>query len=519
MSKPLENFTVKELLDIARQKNLKGYSKLRKAELISLINSEMGIPKVTPKVIPKVIPDGIVSKPLENFTVKELLEIARLKNLSGYYKLRKAELISLINSSTGYHNVTPKIIPQNKPQIKPTGVIDKCMNKICVPSKICNPNSGICVSKTGDIGKKIVNSLLNEKINKPDWEIYSIDGCNSCKKAIELLDSVGLKYTQIKVRDEDKKDFFKEKASLTGGYKYFPVIFNMNVFIGGYTELEKIITKPLSSGNSSFHMLKHPIVEKTNFKGSSWEDLVSMIYLLHRHPKDCVAIPKDLLTGSGKITQKGFNVKSFNNTSLTWSANENMFYIPVGLWDSIKDCLKRKPRFIVMPLGINGLVKSKRVSHANFLIYNAGTKVLERFEPHGKPMANFLNIPNFEKKLAELFNNNVHKDMIREVYDPLSFCPAVNVQKIQSNEFDKKIGEIGGFCVAWSAWYADIRMSNPKKSRSEVVSMGIEKLKKNNYSFTQFIRSYSSFLTKVGEQLKNSNNPAAVFAAYVRKSS
>lgn len=507
MSKPLENFTVKELLDIARQKNLKGYSKLRKAELISLINSDMGIPKV----IPKVIQHGIISKPLENFTVKELLNIARQKNLTGYYKLRKAELISLINSSKGDHHVTPKVIPQNKE--------DKCFNKICVPSKICNPNSGICVSKTGTIGKKIVNSLLNEKINKPDWEIYSIDGCNSCKKAIELLDSVGLKYTQIKVRDEDKKDFFKQKASLTGGYKYFPVIFNMDVFIGGYTELEKMLTKPISSGSSSFHMLKPPIVEKTNFNASSWEDLVSMVYLLHRHPKDCVVIPKDLLTGSGKITQTGFNVNKFSQTSISWSTIENMFHIPVGFWVALINCLQRKPRFIVMPLGIDGLYLGKPASHANFLIYNTETKVLERFEPHGKPMADFLNIPHFAKKLADLFNNNVHKDMIREVYEPLSFCPALNVQKIQANELERKIGEVGGFCVAWSAWYADIRMSNPKKSRSEVVSIGIEKLQKSPYSFTEFIRSYSSFLTKVGEQLKKSNNPAAVFAAYVRKSS
>jgi len=516
MSKPLENFTVKELLDIARLKNLKGYSKLRKAELISLINGSMGIPQVIPQNKSPFIPQdklsNVMSKPLDNFTVKELLDIARQKNLTGYSKLRKSELISLINANAG--------IPQVKPQVKPSAVIDKCMNKICIPEKICNPNSGICVEKTGAIGRKIVNSLLNEKINKPDWEIYSIDGCNSCKKAIELLDSVGLKYTQIKVRDEDKKNFFKEKASLTGGYKYFPVIFNMNVFIGGYTDLEKMLTKPISSGTSSFHMLKPQIVEKSNFKGNPWDDLVSMVYLLHRHPKDCVAIPKDLLTGSGKITKKGFSVKSFNDTSLYWNANENIFYIPLGLWGAIKDCLKRKPRFIVMPLGINGLSSiGTPSSHANFLIYNTDTKVLERFEPHGKPMANFLNIPDFEKKLADLFNNNVHKDMIKEVYAPLSFCPAVNVQKIQVDEREKKIGDTGGFCVAWSAWYADIRMSNPKKSRSEVVAIGIEKLKKNPYSFTQFIRSYSSFLTNVGEQLKNSNNPAAVFASYVRKSS
>lgn len=453
-----------------------------------------------------------MSKPLENFTVKELLDIARQKNLKGYSKLRKAELISLIISSTGNHHVTPKIIPQIKQ--------DKCFNKICVPSKICNPNSGICVNKTGDIGKKLINSILNKKINRPEWEIYSIDGCNFCKKAMELLDSVGMKYTQIKVRNEDKKEFFKEKDDLTGGYKYFPVIFNMDVFIGGYKELEKMVSKPISSGTSSFHMIKPPIVQKSIFEGSPWEDLISMVYLLHRHPKDCVSIPKDLLTRSGKISKKGFGVKNFNDTSLYWNKITNKFYIPTGLWDAVKDCLKRKVRFIVMPLGISGLtILRKPYSHANFLIYNTETKALERFEPYGNPNSILLDVPDFEKKLADLFNNNVYKDMIREVYAPLSFCPSFNVQRIQINDRDKKIGEAAGFCVAWAVWYADIRMSNPKKSRSEVVDIGIEKLQKNPYSFTQFIRSYSSFLTMFGEELKMTNNPAAVFASYVRKSS
>ena len=198
--------------------------------------------------------------------------------------------------------------------------------------------------------------------------------------------------------------------------------------------------------------------------------------------------------------------------------NKKKFYIPTGLWDALKDCLKRKARFIVMPIGINGLTTLRKpYAHANFLIYNTETKVLERFEPYGNPISNLLHVPDFEKKLADLFNNNVHKDMIREVYAPLSFCPSLNVQRIQMNDRDKRLGDAAGFCIAWSVWYADIRMSNPKKSRSEVVAIGIEKLQKNPYSFTEFIRSYSSFLTKFGEELRTSNNPADVFASYVRK--
>ena len=402
-------------------------------------------------------------------------------------------------------------------QDKPSCIIDKCANKICVPSKICNPQSGLCVNKTGNIGRNLINSILIDKITKPDWHIYSIDGCSFCKKATELLVSLGLKYTQMKVRPEDKDIFFENMASSTGGYKHFPVIFNREAFIGGYAELEKMLSKPISSGSSSFHMIKPPLVQKTSFRGNSWEDLVSMIYLLHRHPKDCVAIPTEVFTSSGKITKKGFGVTSFTDTSLYWSTTENKFYVPAGLWDAVKACLKRKSRYIVMPLGINGISnQGLNTAHANFLVYNTETKGLERFEPHGNPTSKFLHVPDFEKKLAELFNKNIHKDMIRDVYAPLSFCPSVNVQLIQARECEKQFGEAAGFCVAWAVWYADIRLSNPKKSRSEVVEIGIEKLRKNPYSFTRFIRSYASFLTRVGNQLRNSENPASVFASYVR---
>ena len=445
-----------------------------------------------------------MSEPLENLIVKDLLNIARNMNLYGYSKLRKAELIALIRASN----------------VKPTSpkVIDKCLNKVCIPSKICNPESGLCVIRDGKKGKEVINNILKAKMSEPQWYIYSIDGCSYCKKAKDLLNSLGLKYTEIRVCNEDKEEFFRAKASETGGYKFFPVIFNMGVFIGGYTELQKMLSNPISSGSSSFHMMMPQLVQKTTFRGSPWDDFVSMLYLLHKHPKDCVAIPNDLLTRSGRITNKGLAVTNYNDTSLYWCTITNKFYVPTGLWDAVKSCLRRKARFIVMSLGINGINNNGiHSSHANFLVYNSETKALERFEPQGTPTSKFLHVPNFEKKLYDLFNKNVCKDMIDDVYAPLSFCPAINVQRIQYKENDKQIGEVGGFCVAWAAWYADIRLSNPKKSRSEVVALGIEKLQKNPYSFTRFIRSYSAFLTKVGNELKRSNNPSAVFASYVRK--
>ena len=437
---------------------------------------------------------------LDSLRVVDLLNIARQKELKGYSKLRKADLISLIIAS-GQH---PTPHPQQ---------IDKCYGKICNTFQICNPPSGRCVNKNGDIGKKlIVSDALKTKIY---WKIYSIDGCSSCKKAKELFNKLGLEYKEIKVHNKDIKEFFDEKASVTGGYKFFPVIFNNEHFIGGYVELEKLLDKPTSSTASSLHMINPAIVKRTDFQGSPWDDLTSMLYLLHKHKKDCVAIPSALLTGSGRISNKGLAVSSYKDTSLIWDSRTKKFIVPDGLWDAVRSCLKKKATFIVLPLGINTNV----ADHANFLVYNSLTKSLERFDPCGFPKGDIFNPTKLDEQLGHLFNKNVQPEMVKDVYDPLSFCPLINFQKIQKNEHQNIPGDPEGFCVAWAAWYADIRLSNPNKSRTQVVKMAMETLYKNTKSFSQFIRSYSVFLSTFSKKLAKSNNPADVFASYARKNS
>ena len=151
-------------------------------------------------------------------------------------------------------------------------------------------------------------------------------------------------------------------------------------------------------------------------------------------------------------------------------------------------------------------------------MYNTKTKELERFEPHGFISLGCLNPPGLENKLADLFNKNVKKDMVKQVFAPLSFSPAISFQNIQHKQeiSQRKSSDPKGFCVAWSAWYADTRLSNPNKSRIEVVNMALENLKKSPFSFTQFIRSYSAFLGTVSQQIKQGNNPGKVFAMHIQ---
>jgi glutaredoxin len=498
-----------------------------------------------------------MSKPLENHTVDELKKLAKTKGLRGYSKLPKAKLIAFIRKSGGGGGGGGG-----------GGVIDKCKIKKCTPDAICNPLSGRCVKKTGSIGKKLLSVPIVRTPTTPpikplvyipppvkppikplvyipppvkppikplvytppqpvkppippppvkppipapsEWIIYSIKGCNLCKKAKDLLDLHNIRYFTKEINDIHS--FQYSMKHIIGEYKYFPVILKDNHFIGGYQELVSII-----SPASPLHMMIPPPVVKTTYKGIPWQELVGMIYLLHKYPKDCVAIPVGIMSSSGKkITEYGINVNNFNQTALDWNERIQNFVIPPGLWTSVKKCLEKGSNFIIIPLGFTC---KDGLGHANFLIYDSKTKELERFEPNGYISGDCFNEVNLDEKLKDLFNSNVKKDMVKKVYSPLEFCPRQSFQYIQHIKeiFEKQEGDPAGFCAVWTAWYADTRMANPNKSRKQVVDMALWKLRNNSESMTKFIRSYSAFLVKAGELLKKSKDPSAVFASLVQK--
>jgi hypothetical protein len=266
----------------------------------------------------------------------------------------------------------------------------------------------------------------------------------------------------------------------------------------------KLKYQTTKSDDKGFYMIKPKVmVDKTKYRSFSRMELTSILYLMHKYPEHCVAFSTGLLTPSGKLTSRALGLRptEFDMISLVWSEFKNDFIIPEGLWASIKKCL-RGSEFIIIPFGFycsNG-------NHSNFLIYNSITKELERFEPYGYINSPYCkNIPMLDEKLAKLFNKNVNKDMVKAIYDPLSFCPMDSFQMIQEDdtEFQEQQGENGpfGYCSAWSFWYADMRLANPLKSRSEVVLLSLQAIKDNNITFTTFIRSYADFLQKVYEKI------------------
>ena len=73
--------TVKELKEIAKSKKIRGYYKMRKAQLVGILSGKIEAPKAETK-----------------YTVKLLREVAKSRGIKGYSKMRKAELEAALSA-------------------------------------------------------------------------------------------------------------------------------------------------------------------------------------------------------------------------------------------------------------------------------------------------------------------------------------------------------------------------------------------------------------------------------------
>ena len=363
--------------------------------------------------------------------------------------------------------------------------------------------------------------LLND-IKQVEWFIITKQGCGYCAKAIELLIKEGY-YDYLTYNAE--KDFFEtiypiiEKyigINYPGGYKSFPIIFNNGKFFGGYAELEDYFafTSPITS---NIHMMEPIHMSQIKYVGTPWNALIVMLYLTWRYPNDCVVIPKNnTLTDSGKVTSwVKTGLREFQSIMLVWNHPMKEIQVPYQFWTSFQECLNKKVRFIVMPFGFEC---GGNIGHANYLVYDTKNREMERFEPNTYVHGICYNPPNLDIKIKNLFNQFMSREIVKKIYSPLEYCPRDGFQVIQHGEKQKKSGDPGGFCAAWVAWYADLRLANPNKSREQVVNMAMEYLRKQPQSFTQFIRSYAGFIDDVGEKIRfDNNNPVQVFTELKQK--
>ncbi|UCF82636.1 MAG: Rho termination factor N-terminal domain-containing protein [Desulfobacteraceae bacterium] len=101
--KPLDEMTVKELREIAREiPGVTGFSIMKKEELLSVIKKDRGIEEEIKEE------KHALKKPLDKMTAKELREVAKeIQGVTGVTAMKKEELLDLIKKDRGIEEEKP----------------------------------------------------------------------------------------------------------------------------------------------------------------------------------------------------------------------------------------------------------------------------------------------------------------------------------------------------------------------------------------------------------------------------
>ena len=190
--------------------------------------------------------------------------------------------------------------------------------------------------------------------------------------------------------------------------------------------------------------------------------------------------------------------------------------------------LRKTKRFTAIPLIIRWSCTSNFSGHANILLIDLVKKTIERFEPYGKIQtfddSEETVLKEFDKAFYKLIHTSGYTYQKAEQFNPRKgpqFIEEKKVFDVSSNISSEKPGDPKGFCGAWSLWYADLRLSNPKVPRKKLLAKAMKMLKyKNKVSLRAFIRNYATFVVnnrnKFIKQLNIKKHSRSKLKSYIK---
>lgn len=269
----------------------------------------------------------------------------------------------------------------------------------------------------------------------------------------------------------------------------------------------------------NFNLVKSKkTVKPTSFTPSSFYNMIYLYIILRKYKNCCPVFRYGLpFIKQNTYLKLGLDVNESTKNNLVKIYTENNFELScyVILWKNIDDyyidskldvylkklLISDNIRFIVFKLT---LIDGNNL-HANIIIFDKQTCMMDRFDPYGNISMNNSNEFDdmFEKHMKNIFNEFCKQQNKEFLYLRPKDYISIGPQTISNdnNSEIRKAGDPEGFCLAWTFWYLEMRLTNPdihpKILLKEAIKEINEKSKEySDYKFIDFIRNYSSELEK-----------------------
>jgi hypothetical protein len=199
------------------------------------------------------------------------------------------------------------------------------------------------------------------------------------------------------------------------------------------------------------------------FEGSDVIENIFYLHLMNKYKSKCV--PKGTKRPIGLDIPLKVKYTKPEEVELNQQFNE--------IGKIIADCVKRGENMILIPLSyIRGMS-----GHFNLLIYKVNNNEVEHFEPHGGEYTGNERLQDSSKKVMEYFVNilNIHLKInglrIAKYVEASEVCPYITgLQVMEEKSKLKKVNiEPGGYCAAWSLFFAELNLKNPDLTSIEIL--------------------------------------------------
>ena len=164
---------------------------------------------------------------------------------------------------------------------------------------------------------------------------------------------------------------------------------------------------------------------------------------------------------------------------------------------------------LVLPLKTIG----KPIRHANMLIFNPHRMEIERFEPYGgRSPCKGLSSSNIDDIIKNKLMKPINKDRENKYkyIKPEQICirgpQSIEVEApkyVMNEDSCKLVRNHSGYCVAWSMFYADLRLKFPKESGSKLMKRFFAIIGTEPKKLRAFIKSQLTFIEKEFNKLEN----------------
>jgi hypothetical protein len=264
--------------------------------------------------------------------------------------------------------------------------------------------------------------------------------------------------------------------------------------------------------NNDINFIDSVKVDYSLFTATDYDSMIYILYFISKYRINYLGNDKKY-----KILKK-YNNKDIKNTFDTYLSaykgnnylqNFNIMWYNRDNWcysEGITLLLKDRPGITFIQVTIIGL----EFDHSNGLIIDGDNKRIIHFEPMG--IINSYSLDGFDDKFKKIFKKILPK---YTYYAPKDYMNINSFQSL-SDEINKnfiKIGDIGGFCLAWTLWFLELYIKNKNTELNKLVTIAIKKIINTKYLFSEYIRSYANKLTifRTNILIKNEYSKKRIF--------